>query len=742
MNMNLGQHIEMFVDHVFILSLVRNAERRSSLIAHFEEVGIENYSFFDATDANEQVVQKWRQDGKVHTFPPCFRCGQRSCEKDDCNNIIIDAQVANCISYRRLFEQVATGDHRSVLLVEDDIRFHPWAVKRLSELVNKIKRQEDVFDNDRACMLRLAWALNAEHADKSVEFSRTVRMSNPCFAITKKAAEVALPYMEEVLTTSDINIHQNIAPQLDQAHTVFPPLATELSWSSGDVDSEIHPKQIRAQKLLEHGKIKEKDKHSEKLLRHVRHIYAAPLLLVGHPRCGTKYVADLCKAANLEVGHELLECHGISSWMFAVDANPVPFYSNVGASSRQRLYWDYMVQIVRNPFKAIPSIMVDNEHSSESFEYRRHHILAHTGVDLLEFQYPVERAAWSLVLWNRIIARQKPDLTFRIEDANVFLDFLRRKGLLSDDGALVPESVPPSNVAKPYKGKVHSKPKLLRSDYDALSPECRQALAEHCVEYGYAFRDESWRAHQLEKFAKLSLEELGWFRSAECELPLDRKGEPLPWFTYPAIEFLSRIVRSSDRVFEFGSGWSTLWWSKRAAEVCSVEHDPVWYAKIKERLPDNARVRHLPIDADASDVASGRLSRYLQDSPRLHFDYPDWRKIARGLEDARFAAYASAIWDEDDSFDIVVIDGAARRLCASVVTERVENNGIVILNNTNSVDYGEAFAALRDAGSSQIDFWGPVPGAPFFSNTSVFLKSLDRLPRAGFQQSVLGVKGF
>ena len=50
----------------------------------------------------------------------------------------------------------------------------------------------------------------------------------------------------------------------------------------------------------------------------------------------------------------------------------------------------------------------------------------------------------------------------------------------------------------------------------------------------------------------------------------------LPWFSYSAIDFLKIFLRKTHRVFEFGSGGSTLFFADRCASVESVEEDPSW----------------------------------------------------------------------------------------------------------------------------------------------------------------------
>src|SRR5581483_9355687 len=84
--------------------------------------------------------------------------------------------------------------------------------------------------------------------------------------------------------------------------------------------------------------------------------------------------------------------------------------------------------------------------------------------------------------------------------------------------------------------------------------------------------------------------ESGWLESLAQGKPVGRDGSPVPWYTYPAIDFLEPRIAREFRVFEYGSGWSTLWWAERSREVHAVEHDEAWHGMVQARLPRNARV--------------------------------------------------------------------------------------------------------------------------------------------------------
>ena len=73
---------------------------------------------------------------------------------------------------------------------------------------------------------------------------------------------------------------------------------------------------------------------------------------------------------------------------------------------------------------------------------------------------------------------------------------------------------------------------------------------------------------------------------------IDENGEPLPWYTYPAIEYLTGLDFTQKTVFEFGCGNSTLYWSVRAKQVTAVEHDDSYLEFIGRRAGQNVTLIH------------------------------------------------------------------------------------------------------------------------------------------------------
>ena len=117
-----------------------------------------------------------------------------------------------------------------------------------------------------------------------------------------------------------------------------------------------------------------------------------------------------------------------------------------------------------------------------------------------------------------------------------------------------------------------------------------------------------------------------------------------PWWNDRAIRYFGQQLRPGDRVFEWGSGASTVWLVSRGAKVTSIEHDPGWVSNVRARCPE-ADVRTVP------------------DNTR---------------------EYVAAIDEfEDDSFDVVIVDGIHRPECLPRGAAKVRPGGLLVLDDTD-----------------------------------------------------------
>lgn len=170
-------------------------------------------------------------------------------------------------------------------------------------------------------------------------------------------------------------------------------------------------------------------------------------------------------------------------------------------------------------------------------------------------------------------------------------------------------------------------------------------------------------------------------------LPIDKNGQAIPWFTYPAIDFLSRLELSSSKVFEYGAGQSTLFWARRAEKVVSVEHDAEWFIRLRASLPSNVTLMHAP-----------------------------------GQD-----AYPISILETSSNYDIVVVDGVWREACIQPALSRLAPAGLLILDNSDW--YPEVCARLREQGLLEFSFAGIGPVNRITWVTSVFVKGSSEYQR-------------
>ena len=179
-------------------------------------------------------------------------------------------------------------------------------------------------------------------------------------------------------------------------------------------------------------------------------------------------------------------------------------------------------------------------------------------------------------------------------------------------------------------------------------------------------------------------EDIGWFKSRIAGLPVDKNGAVLPWLTYPVIFFLERKLKPDMRVFEYGSGNSTLWWSKHVSSIVSCEHYLVWYESFKKNIPSNVEYIYCEL------VDGGEYSKVIKRYQNI--------------------------------FDIIIIDGRDRVNCIKNSLGALTDNGIVIVDNTERDAYREAFQYLLSNGFKRIDFQGLSPGNIYNECTSIFYR--------------------
>jgi len=159
----------------------------------------------------------------------------------------------------------------------------------------------------------------------------------------------------------------------------------------------------------------------------------------------------------------------------------------------------------------------------------------------------------------------------------------------------------------------------------------------------------------------------------------------LPWIPFNAICWLDKKLLLNINVFEWGSGGSTLFITKKIKSLVSVEHNKNWY-KIMQTKLKNKNLKN--------------CSYNLVEDPRLYYQfinkYPD------------------------EFFDIIIIDGIERESCIEQSILKIKKGGYIILDNSERPEYSSGIKKLNEF--ERKDFCGPGLQNKYFWKTTIFKK--------------------
>jgi len=160
---------------------------------------------------------------------------------------------------------------------------------------------------------------------------------------------------------------------------------------------------------------------------------------------------------------------------------------------------------------------------------------------------------------------------------------------------------------------------------------------------------------------------------------------PIPWFTYPAIEFLSQFNYSDLDVFEWGSGNSSFYFAKKCKSIISIEINPEWYELNKEYKLKNQEF-------------------ILSNQEQFDLEILNYNQL----------------------FDIIIIDSIKRNECTNQALLKLKENGLIILDNSDR--HPEICEKLRNNGFTEIDFHGFGPINSYTWTSSIFFKMFSLKP--------------
>ena len=166
---------------------------------------------------------------------------------------------------------------------------------------------------------------------------------------------------------------------------------------------------------------------------------------------------------------------------------------------------------------------------------------------------------------------------------------------------------------------------------------------------------------------KILSSDFGQWKSMKSNMCIDAHNKPIPWYTYPATEYLIQIDFKDKSVFEYGSGNSSIFWAGRAKDVVSVEDNREWFEIVHKHKSGNQQII---LEEDRNN-------------------------------------YISYILKMGRQFDVVIVDGKYRHECAKNAVKCLKDEGMIILDNSDW--YHKAKSFLRQQDLIEVDFCGFGP---------------------------------
>ncbi|NJL84701.1 MAG: class I SAM-dependent methyltransferase [Chloroflexaceae bacterium] len=177
---------------------------------------------------------------------------------------------------------------------------------------------------------------------------------------------------------------------------------------------------------------------------------------------------------------------------------------------------------------------------------------------------------------------------------------------------------------------------------------------------------------------------MGWIESAKRGYPCKVDGLEIPWMNYAAIAFWEETPKKEFILFEFGSGYSTIFFARLVNKVTSVEYDRAWFQTVEAKIPDNATLIFKEKDIDG--------------------------------------AYCRSIQETNQQYDIIIVDGRDRVNCVKQSISVLTPNGAIALDDSQREKYQPAIDYAKKKGFKVLHLDGLKPSEFRYSRTTIFYR--------------------
>ena len=153
---------------------------------------------------------------------------------------------------------------------------------------------------------------------------------------------------------------------------------------------------------------------------------------------------------------------------------------------------------------------------------------------------------------------------------------------------------------------------------------------------------------------------------------------------YPFVNLLKERLNKDLRLFEYGTGYSTLFYASRVQDVISIEYDKTWFDLMGAKVPNNVSLIFREKDIDGE--------------------------------------YCRTINEFKQKFDVIIVDGRDRVNCVKQAITRLTPGGVVILDDSSRKKYQQAINYAHEKGFRALSIEGLKPTGKGADRTTIFYR--------------------
>jgi hypothetical protein len=174
----------------------------------------------------------------------------------------------------------------------------------------------------------------------------------------------------------------------------------------------------------------------------------------------------------------------------------------------------------------------------------------------------------------------------------------------------------------------------------------------------------------------------------------------VPFMHEKEYKFIESHLNNQMTMLEWGSGGSTLYFSKLVKNYHSIEHDQEWYDKIEPQIDDNVIYHHIPSSVPWERPSDWRENPEHHNTPVKYFE-----------------EYINFVDELDIKFDCVLVDGRCRVHCAIKALSYLKDDGVLFFHD---------FYPRRKYGYYDVlYYYDPIGGVEDTTQTVIGLRKKD-----------------